>query len=193
MWYSQLLPVTAASVANEWPSVLAALPSWRRESALAYRCDIDRYTCARSYLLLQELLQTHYGISEPVVYHYGPNGKPYLPSYPGVHFNYSHCRKAILCAVGDVPLGVDVEEIRFDADILPIVFSESERQDMLQAEDPAIPFTVGWTQKESLLKLTGTGLTDTLPTLLTPPSLSVTFHTDIHSDLGVVTTIATFG
>lgn len=192
MWYSMVQPVTAEIVKNELNSALKVLPEWRRKAALSYRFDIDRYICAKAYLLLKELLLTHYGMSEDVEFEFGLYKKPLLKSFQNIHFNYSHCLKAVLCAVGDAPLGVDVEEIQYDEDISREVFSYSERQIILNAEVPSIKFTEYWTQKESYLKLIGTGLTNDLKPLLNNIHSIVDFKTEVNQSCGFVTTIATF-
>jgi len=39
-------------------------------------------------------------------------GKPCLEEYPDFHFNISHSRDYVLCAVDDKPIGIDVEEVK---------------------------------------------------------------------------------
>ena len=46
---------------------------------------------------------------EEVLTERGPSGKPYLVNCPGVHFNISHSGGYAVCAVGSVPMGVDIE------------------------------------------------------------------------------------
>ncbi len=193
MWYSICRPVTDEIIRLELEPALLALPPWRREKALSYRFDKDRYTCAKAYLLLKELLSVRYGITEDVEFGYGPYGKPFLKSFPELHFNFSHCPKAVFCAVADVPIGVDVEEIRNDEDVAREVFSEHERTQIKNAEIPEIRFTEYWTRKESYLKLLGTGLTDDLKTLLDHPHPPVEFHTRTDPATGTVSSVAVFG
>lgn len=38
-------------------------------------------------------------------------GKPVLKNYPTIHFNLSHAGDWVLCGIGDVSLGVDIEHI----------------------------------------------------------------------------------
>lgn len=192
MWFSQIQPVTDATVSDELPSLLEALPRWRKEKALSYRFEADRYTCARSYLLLKEMLLAHYGIYGDVEFTFGPYGKPFLKAYPFIHFSYSHCRKAVLCAVGDSPLGADVEDIQYDEEIARAAFDESEYLEIRQADNPQDRFTEYWTRKESCLKLTGTGLADDLRMMPDSTLRTVDFKTTAYHDFGVIATIATF-
>ena len=67
-------------------------------------------------LLLRKGLKTDYGIdygdcdSIPVIK--GVHGKPQLKEYPHIFHNISHTAGLAACAIGDVSMGIDVEEIR---------------------------------------------------------------------------------
>lgn len=192
MWYSISCPVTDEIIRLELDSALRAIPSWRRDCALSFRFDRDRYTCAKAYLLLKELLSAHYGISEDLEFGYGAYGKPFLKSYPDIHFNISHCPKAVFCAVSDSPIGVDVEEIQYDEDVAREVFSESELESIRSAESPEIRFTELWTMKEAYLKLQGTGLSDNLKGLLDHSDPQVELSVEKDFDMSVVLCVATY-
>ncbi|MBR5055074.1 MAG: hypothetical protein IKX07_05760 [Bacteroidales bacterium] len=82
--------------------VEAALPllsEQRREQTLKFRYELGRKTCAAAYLLLCEGLQKEYGITERPLFEYGEHGKPFIVGHPDIHFNFSHCREAVLCVV----------------------------------------------------------------------------------------------
>ena len=38
---------------------------------------------------------------------YGKHGKPYLKNYSDVYFNISHSGKYVMCAAGDMEMGVE--------------------------------------------------------------------------------------
>jgi len=192
MYHSICRPVTDEIILRELDQALNSLPAWRKEKALSYRFDRDRYTCAKAYLLLKELLDKHYGISCDVDFEYGPYGKPFLKEFPGIHFNISHCPKAVFCAVGDAAIGVDVEEIQFDENVAQEVFSESELESIRSSESPEIAFTKLWTRKEAFLKLQGIGLVDDLKSLLDHPDTSVELGVECIPDMGVVTCVAEY-
>ena len=40
------------------------------------------------------------------------HNKPYFPTLPGLHVNWSHSGPFVLCALGNAPVGVDIEVIR---------------------------------------------------------------------------------
>ncbi len=37
-------------------------------------------------------------------------GKPYLKDYPSIHYNISHTKGAIVCAIASNPIGIDIEK-----------------------------------------------------------------------------------
>lgn len=91
------------------------------------------------------------------------NGKPYLPGYPDIFFNISHCSGLVACAFDHHPVGVDVELPGYFPDVLiRRALSESEK-DFLQAagSTPALKqewFYRLWTLKEAYVKKSGCGV-----------------------------------
>ena len=140
----------------------------RRALAQSYRLEIDRRQSVAAYLLLKEALRSQYGISDNPQLALGPNGKPFLPDYPGIHFNLSHCRRAVACAVAESPVGVDIEVIApVDAEVARQVLSATERREVERADAPEVAFARLWTRKEAVVKLTGEGIDrQRLPNLL---------------------------
>ncbi len=145
--------------------------------------------------MLLEGLESEFGIVGKQEFAYFGEGKPYLKNHPTIHFNMSHCPRGILCVVDDQEVGCDIEEIanHLDEDLYRHCFSASEIEDILSAQSPNERFTVWWTRKEAYIKLTGTGLVDNLPTLLTPEVMSmVKFVTTIDTDRGYIYTICSY-
>ena len=92
----------------------------------------------------------------------GAMGKPFLPEYPGIHFNISHCDGLAVCAFHSRPIGVDAELPGYFAPILPKKALSPDEQRFLKsrAADPALEqewFYRFWTLKEAYVKKTGTG------------------------------------
>ncbi len=138
---------------------LPLLSAQRREQVMRFRHELGRRTCAASYLLLREGLKLEYDIEEEPVFGYGAHGKPFLINHPEIHFNLSHCREAVICAVSDKPVGADVESVsHYNEDVARYTMNDMEMQEILQAERPDVAFTRLWTMKEALLKLSGEGL-----------------------------------
>ena len=147
---------------------LAKISEQRREQALRFSHEEGRRQCVAAYLLLMHALKTEHGITENVEFGYAEGGKPYIKGHETIHFNLSHCRSAVACAIDNKPIGIDIEAVRpFKESLARHVLSQSEYEKVATSSDPAYEFTRLWTMKESLLKLTGLGLRTELKTLLT--------------------------
>ncbi|MDF2888746.1 MAG: 4-phosphopantetheinyl transferase [Lacrimispora sp.] len=117
-------------------------------------------------LLLRKGLKKDYGIDygedSPVPVIKGIHGKPQLKDYPHIFHNISHTRGLAACAIGDEPVGIDVEGIRpFSEKIIRKVMSEPEKEqfDKLNGEERTAFFFKIWTLKESYVKAGGWGIT----------------------------------
>lgn len=89
-------------------------------------------------------------------------GKPYLSGHEEIYISISHSGELAACAIGDRPVGVDVEERKSRSGQLRILrkFHDAERQ-WLENQDPENQpeaFYDLWVRKESFLKATGDGL-----------------------------------
>ena len=92
----------------------------------------------------------------------GEHGKPYLCDHKNIHFNISHCKGLVACALSDEPIGLDVEQIQDIKDSLPKRVLSKEEQEFLAEyrEDEAQYlelFFRFWTLKESYIKWDGRG------------------------------------
>lgn len=90
-------------------------------------------------------------------------GKPFLPEYPAIHFNISHCDQLIVCSLDSAPIGVDAEKIQpFPESAASKLFTDKEQQFFNQISTSRLLrqewFVRFWTLKESYLKQIGTGL-----------------------------------
>lgn len=129
----------------------------RRAAADRYRFEADRRRCICAGMLLYTLLQKE-GIKEFTL-EKGPFGKPYLKYVPGYHFNLSHSGDFVVCAVGPVPLGADIEHLDHGDPKLAKHFFTDRETDWIMREEPVRDrFIRLWTMKESYCKKTGQGL-----------------------------------
>lgn len=133
------------------------LPEWRRRNTLSFPLPMDRLQSAMAYELLAETLHRSFGLHEFTL-EYDSCGKPSVLGRGDIFLSLSHCRKGVMVAVADTPVGCDIEEIRrpYDSDdamIADYCYSEKERRMILSAPDPAVEFTRIWTAKEALFKL----------------------------------------
>jgi len=165
------------------------VPEPRRSEALRFRHTFGRFACLKSYLMLAELLGTEFGVGRFRI-EVGEHGKPYLTDYPHIHFNISHCQKAIAVAVSDRPVGIDVESFRhFGSGLMDKTMNSAEKAEILASEVPEEVFAAYWTRKEAVFKLIGTGITDDLHGILTDNTVT---HTDIYREKGYAVSVAVF-
>lgn len=142
----------------------------RREKVLRFRHHSGRQQSLMAYQLLQRALKEEYGITEPPVFRELDNGKPVIIGHEDIHFNLSHCKYGIACAVSSSAIGIDIEKIpeKLDDSLMRYIFNEKEIDMVSNAcgynengEEitPQIMFSRLWTMKEATVKLTGRGLT----------------------------------
>ncbi|MBR1484724.1 MAG: 4'-phosphopantetheinyl transferase superfamily protein [Prevotella sp.] len=179
----QLLPLNDA---------LAELSEQRREQALRYKHEQGRRLCVAAYLLLKEGLLQEYGISELPLFGYHDNGKPYLADHPDIFFNLSHCRRGAICALSTSPVGVDMESIReYRQSLADYTMNADEAARIAASAQPDLAFTQLWTMKESLLKLTGQGISTDMKDVLTKAEGRVRFTTVVNRQKQYVYTVCT--
>lgn len=109
--------------------------------------------------LLQAGLQREYALFLPdLSMETGAYGKPFLPEYPHIHFNISHCSGIVICGIYDQRIGVDVERIRPYSEKLCRKVLSPEEQEAVQSSGMPELFFQYWTLKESYVKAAGSGL-----------------------------------
>lgn len=116
-----------------------------------------------AHRLLEESLKRQYPeIRKPVLVERDSKGKPYLLEYPEIYMNLSHSRRYVACAIGEKPVGVDIEchSSRKRQDLVAKKFHPKERE-LYQAADELkreLLFHDLWVLKESFMKAEGSGL-----------------------------------
>ncbi len=170
MLYYTLLPDNYSSddYARLYSEISVKLPSFRKEKAEKLIPSKERTENALSFFLLCHALSSEYpslfsdmslcDIGKTIFFSYSALGKPSLnPPYADIHFNISHCRTAIACAVAPFNIGVDIQDIRTPSSaVLKRFFPSSEQS--VSADD----FSVNWSRYEAFTKLTGEGITRSL-------------------------------
>lgn len=169
-------------------AAMPKLSEQRREKLLQYKSESDRCASAAGYLLLCECLQKKYGICDAPIMKYGKYGKPQISGHEEIHFNISHCRRAVMCVVSDTPVGVDIETVdRYTPRLAQYTMNSHELQQIQKAESPAFEFARLWTMKEALLKMTGRGITNNIKNVLV--NCTAHFETTLSADREYVYTI----
>ena len=139
----------------------------RREQALKFKFEQGQRLCVLAYQLLKEGLHKEYGITENPIFEYNEHGKPSIVGYPEIYFNLSHCKEAVVCAISNHPIGIDVESIReFKDSLVNYTMNDDEVREIEASENPASAFIRLWTMKEATMKLVGTGISNDMKTVI---------------------------
>jgi 4'-phosphopantetheinyl transferase len=152
---------------SRWRQVLSS-DELARASRFHFARDRQRFVAARA--LLRRILAS-YLATDPnsLAFCYSKKEKPSLALGPahmesGVSFNVSHSGEIALFAFSRRrEVGVDVEQVRRDADLEAIArrfFSAREQSQLaaLPTEEKVDAFFRCWTRKEAYIKATGDGL-----------------------------------
>ena len=130
----------------------------------AYIAPLDgNHGTATVYALLEYAVNKTLNCALPIIKK-TPNGKPYFPERPDVHFSLSHGKTHVLCAISNKPTGADIESPRFISHRVTRFFCTPGEQELLDPLDL-------WVLKESYIKLFG----GTLPMMKT---IEVSLHGD---------------
>ena len=198
--------------------MLPLVSEQRRQQALRYQHTFGQFCCLKSYLMLLELLAAVYPELDKAKPEFGytEKGKPFLLDRPDIHFSISHTKNAILVAIADAPIGVDIEAFRSpsaaliartmnateQAAIAATAASAASAASAATLEPPGTAYSPGtpqasgtpealfsaiWTRKEAVLKLRGTGIEGDLREVL---SGSETILTRIFPRKGYAFSIA---
>lgn len=108
-------------------------------------------------LLRRVLLKAYPNAPLPLLRERQKNGKPFLPGYPDFHFSLSHSGEWVVCAAGEYPLGIDLEQVRELRRGIAERYFSTEECGLLAGQPPDAFFTF-WTLKEAAVKATGEGL-----------------------------------
>ena len=138
---------------REMESLLPLLPPERRERLLRLKQPEKRREPLCAYLLLHRALWERYRWRQLPEIRLTSLGKPYFPDHPDVHFNLSHTAGAVLVALSDRPVGVDIEHIR------PVSQRAMQRLAGVVSERA---FFENWVRREARAKRSGAGVGTTL-------------------------------
>lgn len=139
----------------------------RREQALKFKHELGQRLCVLAYQLLKRGLREEYGITENPVFEYNEHGKPSIIGHPEIYFNFSHCKDAVACVISDQPVGIDVESLReYKESLVRYTMNEEEIREIESSDDSARTFIRLWTMKEATIKLTGTGISDGMKSVI---------------------------
>ena len=179
---------------DEVQRLLPLVTNDQRAIALQFKHTFGQYTTLKSFLMLKELLVENNLVpaSDSLLFGFNSHGKPHLTAHSHIHFNISHCPKAIAVAVDDKPIGVDVERYVTPSDsLLNYCMNDNEVKQVLASPFPERTFASFWTQKEALFKQRGTGITHELREVLAHPHPDVVLDTRVFDEQQFAFTLAT--
>lgn len=160
-------------------AALLNISEQRRDYALKIRHELGRRQSVLAYLLLKKGLLNEYGLDVNPAFSFGEHGKPVLTDFPSIHFSLSHCREAVICAVSDHPVGVDIESVgRYKESVVRYSMNDDEQLRILEAEQKDVAFARLWTMKEACVKMTGEGLQTGVKDILVDNGYSFTTVVD---------------
>ncbi len=146
---------------------LSWFPQERVDNILKINHIQGRREKVAAYVLLVEMMREGNLLQELPMVGYAENGKPFLQNYPDLHFNMSHCKKAVAVALHNAEVGIDVECRRAVSQaLMERVCSVGEQEIIRMAADPELEFIRLWTRKEALLKCMGVGIREDLREIL---------------------------
>lgn len=161
------MKVPANEFAEESASESDSIPvkiSWEKGKKASRASE-----CGRK--LLRALLRDMYGIEisgEKESVSREKDGKPFLIDYPGIYFNISHSGDYAVCAVGEVPLGIDIQYHK-KGDHRKLARRIMTQEEWKRYENSGFQEEFlfrCWTRKESFLKYTGEGIRRELRNLI---------------------------
>ena len=145
---------------QEVARLLPLVSEQRRQQALGYKHLFGQFCCLKSYEMLMQILNPNlYTLHfTPYTFLYNEYGQPRIEGGPC--FSISHCQHGIAVAIGEKPIGIDIEHIRTaKPELVARTMNEKEQAEIWAATSPDIAFTCLWTKKEAVLKMQGTGIT----------------------------------
>ncbi len=107
--------------------------------------------------LLEYAIKEEYGIEKLPKIEKGIHGKPYFIE-GGPYFNISHTKGIAVCALGEIEVGIDVEQIRGISESMEKRVLSKEEREWVSGKEREEAFIRLWTLKESYVKATGEGL-----------------------------------
>lgn len=113
---------------------------------------------AAAWALLKEAVRARGLSALPEVARH-PGGKPYFPDCPALHFSLSHTEGFALCALGDAPVGCDIEAVRPRREgTAEFALGPAELAWFHARGRSWADFALLWTRKEAAVKQSGAGL-----------------------------------
>ncbi len=153
---------------EQYEELLESLYRDRKEKVRKFKNRRAAFVSLTAGLLLQETACAKLGIGvDDIIISRGAHGKPCIEGYPKFHYNLSHSGEYVVLVYSDMPVGIDIEQIKDKFQkVAARCFTTSEISYLdngdfevgINGSSDAERFCQIWTMKESYLKLTGQGI-----------------------------------
>ena len=136
--------------------LLPYLSKERLEKVNRYRFFDDKVQSALAFVLLRIGLREEYSVSHIPEIAADDMKKPYFLNYPRIHFNLSHCKTGVACAINDTPVGIDIQHYaQYHENVARRMMTQKE---FSVCNGNGAEFTRIWSLKESYGKYLGCGI-----------------------------------
>ena len=110
--------------------------------------------------LLKTAVLREFGVdSDTLTIAKGEHGKPYFPDRENIFFNISHSGDFVAAAVGECPIGIDIQVVRNIRErMIDKLCNNDEKQFISNCPDKDKAFIILWSLKESYIKAIGKGM-----------------------------------
>jgi 4'-phosphopantetheinyl transferase len=151
---------------SDLPRAASILSHDERERAERLISEEHRRRSLAAHAMLRAILSRYCGASpEQLVIRRTSDGKPVLSDYPSIQFNLTHSHgRALIAVARDREVGVDLEQVRRDVDVVRLAKRFLSERDLTFIEhgDPAQRherFLKAWVAREAVFKADGKGMT----------------------------------
>lgn len=151
---------------SELPRATSILSHDERERAERLISEEHRHRSIAAHAMLRMILSRYCGASpEQLAIRRTSDGKPVLSDYPSIQFNLTHSHgRALIAVAGDREVGVDLEQVRREVDVVRLAkrFLSERDLTLIECGDPAQRherFLKAWVAREAVFKADGRGIT----------------------------------
>lgn len=151
---------------SELPRAASILSHDERERAERLISKEHRRRSMAAHAMLRAILSRYCGASpEQLAIRRTSDGKPVLSDYPSIQFNLTHSHgRALIAVARDQEVGVDLEQVRREVDVLRLAKRFLSDRDLTCIEhgDPSQQherFLKAWVAREAVFKADGRGIT----------------------------------
>lgn len=144
---------------EEYEYFFSIMGKGKKERILRFQNEDDKKRSICAEMLAKCEIAKRYGI-EPcdVILDTAENGKPYCKNL-NVHLSLSHSGDYAVCAIGENPIGIDIQKIvPYNEKTARKVCSKIELEIIEKSADKSAEFIKFWTEKEAVMKMTGLGI-----------------------------------